>query len=111
MISNAKGRYIRISPMKIRLVTDLIKGKSINDALAILAQVNKGCSRTIVKILNSAVDNAKQKGLMAEQLFISKITANQGPVWKRFRAASFGRASGILKKTSHLNIELDLKTK
>ena len=65
----------------------------------------------ISKVLNSAVDNAKQKGLMEDQLFISRIVADQGPSWKRFRAASFGRATPILKKTTHLTIELDLKTK
>ena len=53
----------------------------------------------------------KAKGLSEDQLYISKITADQGPVWKRFRAASFGRAAGIRKKTTHLVIELDLITK
>ena len=54
---------------------------------------------------------AKEKGLTEDQLFVSKITADQGPTWKRFRAAAFGRATGILKKTTHLTIELDLITK
>lgn len=111
MIAQAKGQYIRVSPMKIRLVIDLIRGKDVSASQAILMHINKGSNRVIGKVLDSAVHNAKQKGLMEDQLFISKITANQGPAWKRFRAASFGRASPILKRTTHLTIELDLKTK
>ena len=111
MIAHAKGRYIRVAPMKIRQVIDLIRGKDVVSSLAILTHTNKGSSKTIAKILNSAISNARQKGLTEDQLFISKITADQGPMWKRFRAASFGRAASILKRTSHLVIELDLKTK
>jgi len=65
----------------------------------------------ITKILNSAISNAKQKGLAENQLYISKITADQGPMWKRFRAASMGRATPVLKRTTHITIELDLLTK
>ncbi|MBP9854529.1 MAG: 50S ribosomal protein L22 [Candidatus Omnitrophica bacterium] len=111
MISQAKGRYCRVSPTKLRLVLNLIRGKKVLPSLAILTHVNKGQTKMITKVLNSAISNAKQKGLSEDQLFISKITADQGPSWKRFRAASFGRASGILKRTSHLTIELDLITK
>jgi len=57
------------------------------------------------------VDNAKQKGLDETQLYISKITADSGPSWKRYRAEAFGRASVILKRTAHLKIELDLITR
>ena len=111
MIAHAKGQYIRVAPMKMRLVTDLIRGKDVAASQMILAHVDKGCNKIIEKVLNSAIANAKQKGLAEEQLFISKITANPGPMWKRFRAAFFGRASSILKRTTHLTIELDLKTK
>jgi large subunit ribosomal protein L22 len=111
MIANAKGRYIRVSPMKIRQVIDLIRGKDVLTSQSILRFANKGCTKIISKVLSSAVSNAKQKGLMEDQLYISKILASKGTNWKRFRAASFGRATGILKKTSHLTIELDLITK
>jgi len=110
MIAQAKGKYIRISPTKIRQVIDLIRGKDVAASQAILTHLSKGSTKQIGKVLHSAVSNAKQKGVTEEQLFISKITANQGPVWKRFRAAPFGRATGILKKTTHLIIELELKT-
>ena len=111
MISQAKGKYVRVSPMRARQVIDLIRGKDVSTCMSILTHVEKGSAHYIKKILSSAISNAKSKGLTEDQLFISKITADQGPVWKRFRAASFGRAAGIRKKTTHLVIELDLITK
>ncbi len=111
MIVQAKGKFIRVAPMKMRQVIDLIRGKDIPASLAILTHVNKGSTRSVSKVLNSAVSSAKQKGLNEDQLFISKIVADQGPSWKRYRAAGFGRASSILKRTTHLTIELDVKTK
>lgn len=111
MISQAKVKYLRISPTKVRPVIDLIRGKDIRSASTLLLHVNKRGAEPITKALKSAVSNAKQKGLAEEQLFISKIVADQGPMWKRWRAAPFGRALRILKKTTHLTIELDLITK
>lgn len=109
MIARAQGKYFRLSPMKTRQVIDLIRGKDVPTALVILAQVDKGPVKMVAKVLKSAVSNAKQKGLVENQLYISKITATAGPMWKRFRAATFGRANPILKRTAHLNIELDVK--
>lgn len=111
MIAQAKGRYLRVSPTKIRQILDLLRGKDVPAALGILAHLNKPTKEKIVKVFESAVANAKLKGLSENQLVVSKITADQGPVWKRFRAASFGRASEVLKKTSHITVELDLKVK
>lgn len=111
MIAHARARHMRVSPVKIRQVIDLIRGKGVNTSLAILTHTNKGSTKMITKVLDSAVSNAKQKGLSEDQLFISKIHADQGPSWKRFRSAAFGRATGIQKKTTHLTIELDLVTK
>ena len=111
MIAHARGRYVRVAPMKVRQVIDLIRGKDVTSSLTILTHADKGCTDLIKKVLSSAISNAKQKGLVEDQLFISKITADQGPMWKRFRAATFGRATPILKRTTHLTIELDLKTK
>lgn len=111
MIALARARYTRISPTKVRQVIDLIRGKDVISSLAILAHVHKVATKMITKVLNAAVSNAKQKGLSDGQLFISKIFADQGPSWKRYRAAAFGRATPILKRTTHLTIELDLITK
>ena len=111
MIAQARARHMRVSPVKIRQVIDLIRGKGVNTSLAILTHANKGSTKMITKVLDSAVSNAKQKGLAEDQLFISKIHADQGPSWKRYRSAAFGRATEIHKKTTHLTIELDLVTK
>lgn len=111
MIAKAQGKYFRLSPMKVRQVIDLIRGKDVPTCVATLAHLNKGSTQKIHKVLHSAVSNAKLKGLSEDQLFISKITADQGPMWKRYRAASMGRATPILKRTTHITIELDLITK
>ncbi len=110
MIAQAKGKYIRMSPVKVRQVIDLIRGKDVEMSLAILEQLNKAAARVVKKILCSAISNAKEKGLEENQLFISAIKADPGPTWKRFRAGAFGRASRIRKRTTHLTIELDLIT-
>ena len=111
MIAQAKGRYMRVSPVKVRQVIDLICGKDVNTSLAILTHIPRGSTRMINKVLVSAIDNAKQKGLSENQLYISKIRADQGPSWRRYRSAAFGRATPISKKTTHLTIELELITK
>ncbi len=111
MIAQAKGRYLRVSPTKVRLILDLIRGKKVPVAQSILAHLNKPTKEKIVKVFESAVANAKLKGVAEDQLFVSRVVADQGPVWKRFRAATFGRATEILKKTTHITVELDLKVK
>ena len=111
MIAIARGKYLRASSMKMRQVIDAIRGKDVLTSTALLAQINKGASSLVKKVLDSAVNNAKQKGLSEEQLFIKTITANHGGAWKRFRAASFGRATPILRRTTHLTVGLDIKTK
>jgi large subunit ribosomal protein L22 len=110
VIVQAKGNFLRVSPRKTRQIIDLIRGQEVNKALSILANVNKRPRYYIEKILKSAISNAKQKGLQEQQLYISKIVADEGPMWKRYRAAAFGRATMIRKRTSHIKIELDLKT-
>ncbi len=100
-----------MSPTKVRQVIDLIRGRDVVSSVAILMQTPKRATEPIMKILNSAVSNAKQKGLEESQLFISRIVAEQGPAWRRYRAAAFGRATPIDKKTTHLTIELDVMTK
>ncbi|MFZ5800133.1 MAG: 50S ribosomal protein L22 [Candidatus Omnitrophota bacterium] len=111
MISRAKGRFLKLTPNKVRQVLDLIRGKDASEGLAILSNLNKRPAVLVKKILNSAISNAKQKGIESEHLYVSKAVADNGPIWKRFRAASFGRASKILKRTSHISVELDMKLK
>jgi large subunit ribosomal protein L22 len=109
MIVKAQTKHIRISPSKARQVIELIKDKDVLEAEAILDNLNKRSCEYLIKILKSAVANAKLKGFNPEQLYISKIICNVGPTWKRYKAAAFGRATPIKKRTSHIKIELDLK--
>ncbi len=108
MIAKAQTKYLRISPLKTRQVIELIKGKPVPQALAILEFLNKKPAYFLKKILQSAINNAKNKGFGVNQVYISNLIASNGPSWKRFRAASFGRAAPILKRTTHVKIVLDL---
>jgi len=109
MISKAEGKFLRVSPSKVRLVMDLIRGKDAREAQSILLHLNKRTKEYLIKILNSAIANAKVKGFGVEKLYVSKVLCNPGPMWKRFKAAAFGRAASIVKRTVHIKIELDLK--
>ncbi len=109
MIAKAELKFIRISPTKINQVMDLIRKKDAQDAQAILFHLNKRPKEYLSKILKSAIANAKVKGFNVEQLYVSRAVCNPGPSWKRFKAAAFGRAAPILRRTSHVLIELDLK--
>ena len=111
MIAQAKARFVRLTPTKVRQVINLIRGRDVPASLDMLMHINKRAKEMVTKVLRSAVSSAQQKGLAQDQLYISKIIADPGPMWKRFRAASFGRATPILKRTTHLTIELDVKTK
>ena len=110
MIVKAEGKFLRISPTKVRQVMDLIRNKDATEAVAILTHLNKRPKEYLIKILRSAIANAKVKGFTPAQLYISKISCDVGPSWKRFKAAAFGRAAPILKRTSHIRIELDIKS-
>lgn len=110
MIAKAELRFTRGSAKKIRQVIDLIRNLDVKDALSILATVNKRPKVVLEKLLKSAISNAKNKGLKEDDLYISKIVVDEAARWKRYRSAAFGRATEILKRTSHIKIELDLKT-
>lgn len=109
MIARAQGKFLRVSPSKVRLVADLIRHKGAPQAQSILINLNKRPCEYLIKLLKSAVANAKTKGFNADQLYVSQVICNPGPAWKRFRAAAFGRASPIKKRTAHIRIELDIK--
>lgn len=110
MIAKAKGRFIPVSPRKMRSVVRLIRGLKVPQAQAILQHLNKGACKPLSKVLNSAVANATREGTWTEdQLVISSISANEGPMQKRYRAAAMGRATEIRKRMCHLMIELDAK--
>lgn len=110
MIVKAETKFLRISPVKTRQVIDLLRNKDVLVAESILVNLNKRPKEYLIKILKAAIANAKVKGFSADQLYISKITCDGGPIWKRFKAAAFGRAAPIQKRTSHIRIELDVKS-
>ena len=110
MISKAIAKYIRISPKKTRQIVDLIRGKNPHKALAILANTKKIRAGYVAKVLKSAIANVSAKqDIKQEDLYISKIIVDGGPVLKRFRPRAMGRASPVLKRTSHIRVELDRK--
>lgn len=110
MIIKAEGKFLRISPVKVRQVIDLIRNKDVTEAQNILINLNKRPKEFLSKLLKQALANAKVKGFNPEQLYISKLVCNVGPIWKRYKAVAFGRAAPIKKRTAHIRIELDLKT-
>lgn len=110
MISKAEGKFLRISPKKVQPVISLIRRRDLVEAEGVLGSLNKRANAFLIKLLGQAKANAKVKGFNPEQLYISKIVCNNGPAWKRFKAAAFGRAAPFKKRTSHIRIELDLKS-
>ena len=101
----AKLKYLRITPRKVRVVADLIRGKKVDQALAQLAYVEKRAAEPLAKLLRSAVANADQaaKGqLDADKLFVKSLMVDQGPSLRRFMPRAMGRAFKVLKRTSHI---------
>ncbi len=103
---SAKLRFYRAAPRKVRLVADLIRGKSVIKAKEQLAFLDKKSTEAVAKLLTSAVSNAKHNLKVKDEssLFIKKITVDSGPAYKRFRPASRGSAHQIKKRTSHITI-------
>jgi large subunit ribosomal protein L22 len=110
IVSRAAGKYVKISSQKCQLVTDLIRDRYVGEALTILRfSKKKKASAIVEKVLRSAIANAQQKtpDIDVDNLYISKIFVNQGPLMKRWKAAPMGRAARILKRTSHVHISLE----
>ena len=107
--AEATAKYIRTSAQKAGLVLDLIRGKDVNLALSALQFSRKSVARDVAKVLRSAVANAQQQdafGGDVARLFVSKCHANNGPSQKRVRPAPMGRAFRIIKRTTHLTVEV-----
>jgi large subunit ribosomal protein L22 len=106
----AKARFIRVSPRKARLVTDLVKGKKVEEALNILAFTKKAFAKTLTKVINSAVANAQQNNQMdVDTLMVKRISVDGGPILKRYIPRAMGRATMVRKRTSHVTVVLDKK--
>ncbi|RWR10621.1 50S ribosomal protein L22 [Siminovitchia fortis] len=105
MQAKAVARTVRIAPRKARLVVDLIRGKQVGEAIAILKHTPKAASPIVEKLLKSAVANAEHNYDMdVNNLLVSKVYVDEGPTMKRFRPRAQGRASQINKRTSHITI-------
>jgi ribosomal protein L22 len=103
----ARAKYVRTAPRKARLVIDHIRGKSVDDARAILIHTPRAASRDVLKLLDSAVANAENNHeLVADELMIGRVYVDEGPTIKRYRPRALGRATRIRKRTSHMTIEL-----
>lgn len=103
----ASVKLQRISARKARLVMDLIRHKSVQDAIVILNNTQKKATHIIIKLLNSAIANAvNNHGANADELIIEEAIVNEGPTLKRFQPRSQGRANTILKRTSHFSVKV-----
>lgn len=103
----AVAKYVRISPTKVRKVAKAMKGKPVEEALNVLGFMPQRSADILGKVIRSAVANADQKAdIDVDSLSISNILVNQGPSLKRFRPRAMGRATRILKRTSHITVVL-----
>ncbi|MBI2885088.1 MAG: 50S ribosomal protein L22 [Candidatus Omnitrophica bacterium] len=107
-LAKAVIKYVRMSPRKVRYVMEPLRNRSVADALNVLGSTNRRASKPLAKAIASAFANAKlaDPTLGEERVIISRMTADGGPAWKRFRAAAFGRAVSIRKRTTHITVEL-----
>ena len=111
MLAKAIARHVRMTPRKVGYVITPLRKRTVEDALSVLAATNRRATKPVAKLIASAFANARQREpeLREDQVIISKVVANEGPRWKRFRAAAFGRAARILKRTTHIVVELEKK--
>lgn len=105
MPTSATLRYTRLSPQKMRLVADQIRGQSVDRALNILSFSNKKAAMVMKKVLQSAIANAEHNdGVDIDELKVTEVFVNQGPTLKRLRTRARGRADRLLKPTSHITV-------
>ena len=105
MEARAIAKYVRMSPIKVGAVLDLIRGKDVREASAILQYTPREAAVVINKVLKSVVANAENNfALDTDKLFVSEVYVGQGPTLKRFRPMDHGKAFKILKKTSHITV-------
>ena len=110
MEAKAVLRYVRISPRKVGILCDLIRGKSVNQAVAILSTTPKAASEPLLKLVKSAAANAENNHNMdPEKLYVAETHADPGPIIKRFMPRAQGRAYRINKRTSHVTVVLKEK--
>ena len=109
MEAKAVAKYVRMSPIKLKPVADLVRGKDVAEALTILKFTPGMGAEIVEKVVQSALANADVKEMDTDNLYVAEVYANQGPTMKRWRAGSQGRASIILKRSSHVGVTLKEK--
>ncbi|MGC9360873.1 MAG: 50S ribosomal protein L22 [Anaerolineae bacterium] len=103
----AVSKYVRMSPQKVRLVVDLVRGRDVNEALTILRFTPKAAADPVARVIASAAANAEENyGLAADELYVAQIWADEGPTLKRGRPGARGRFKPILKRSSHITVVL-----
>ena len=104
---HATLRWLRMSPRKVRLVVDMVRGMDVEEALNVLTFSPKAASEPVGKLVRSAVANADVKGEFdLDKLYIKAVTVDEGPTWRRWLPRAMGRATRIRKRTSHVSVEL-----
>ncbi len=106
-------KYLKVSPQKVRLVADLVRGKKVDEALSILRFTKKTCAKDLEKVLRSAVANAENKeaNVDTDELVVAKIYVNEGPREKRVQPAPMGRAYRIQKRQAHITVHVSDEVK
>ena len=108
--ARAISKNVRITPRKARLVMDLVRGKSVKEALGLLANTNKAASEPVAKLIKSAAANAVNNfGMDEDSLYIAEIWANDGLRMKRYLPRAKGSASGLVKRNSHLTVVVKMR--
>jgi large subunit ribosomal protein L22 len=113
MEATATLRYLKMSPQKVRLVADLVRGKKVNEAISILRFTKKTCAKDLEKLVRSAAVNAENKeaNVDTDDLVVSKIYVNEGPREKRVQPAPMGRAYRIQKRQAHVTVHVSDEVK
>ncbi len=103
----AKTKYIHVSPQKVKLVADMVRGKSVREALGLLRFSTRSASRPVAKVIQSAAANAEENyGLSRDDLYVARICADKGPTLKRASFGARGRFKPILKRSAHVTVIL-----
>ena len=113
MVARSVEKYVRMSPRKVRYLMAPLRNRTVGEALNALSGWNRRAAKPLKKAITSAFANARQADptVLEDQLIISHLSADGGPVWRRFRAAAFGRAVTIRKPTTHIIVELDRRVR
>ncbi len=107
VLVRASAKYVRISPRKVRLVADQVRGKHINDARSLLQFSPRSAADDVLKVIESAAANAEANhDLIGDEMIVHEIRVDEGPTLKRFRPRAMGRATPIHKRTSHISVAL-----